>query len=344
MRRNEAALAAIELMPKLLAGRAEARPVGRAVRGQAALARHHRADRLRRTACGRARNWPRPAPRRGSERSIRPATPRPRRSEEIGAATPGPKWMQVFLYKDRGLTAEFAARAAARRLQGADPHRRQSGDGGPRPRRAQRHDLSVALGSAQHRPTSPAIRAGSCAWRGRRRRPSSITASVPRSAPSARLMAEQLDPAVGWSDVDWLRGQWHGPLAIKGLLHRRRRAGGGKARRRRHYRFQSRRAATRRRNPIDRRAAGNRRCARWRHSGPGRRRLPPRGRRGQGAGARRAGGADRPAASLGRGLRRRGGRPLDARTLSSRNRPRPRPRKLGQHRQARSGRRLSPAP
>ena len=33
--------------------------------------------------------------------------------EEIGAATPGPKWMQTFLYKDRGLTKEFATRAAA---------------------------------------------------------------------------------------------------------------------------------------------------------------------------------------------------------------------------------------
>ena len=33
--------------------------------------------------------------------------------ETIGAATTAPKWMQVFLYKDRGLTAEFAARAAA---------------------------------------------------------------------------------------------------------------------------------------------------------------------------------------------------------------------------------------
>ena len=33
--------------------------------------------------------------------------------EDIGAATNGPKWMQVFLYKDRALTAEFAARAAA---------------------------------------------------------------------------------------------------------------------------------------------------------------------------------------------------------------------------------------
>jgi L-lactate dehydrogenase (cytochrome) len=33
------------------------------------------------------------------------------------------------------------------------------------------------------------------------------------------LMVEQLDPAVGWSDVEWLRRQWRGPLLIKGLLH-----------------------------------------------------------------------------------------------------------------------------
>ena len=31
--------------------------------------------------------------------------------EAIGAAAAGPKWMQVFLFKDRGITAEFAARA-----------------------------------------------------------------------------------------------------------------------------------------------------------------------------------------------------------------------------------------
>jgi L-lactate dehydrogenase (cytochrome)/(S)-mandelate dehydrogenase len=32
-------------------------------------------------------------------------------------------------------------------------------------------------------------------------------------------MNEQLDPDVGWSDVERLRGQWRGPLLIKGLLH-----------------------------------------------------------------------------------------------------------------------------
>ena len=33
------------------------------------------------------------------------------------------------------------------------------------------------------------------------------------------LMLEQLDPDIGWRDVDWLRGLWRGPLLIKGLLH-----------------------------------------------------------------------------------------------------------------------------
>ena len=34
------------------------------------------------------------------------------------------------------------------------------------------------------------------------------------------LMAEQLDPAVEWRDVEWLRKKWNGPLILKGLLHR----------------------------------------------------------------------------------------------------------------------------
>jgi isopentenyl diphosphate isomerase/L-lactate dehydrogenase-like FMN-dependent dehydrogenase len=33
------------------------------------------------------------------------------------------------------------------------------------------------------------------------------------------LMNEQLDPDIGWSDVDRLRKRWRGPLLIKGLLH-----------------------------------------------------------------------------------------------------------------------------
>ena len=32
-------------------------------------------------------------------------------------------------------------------------------------------------------------------------------------------MLEQLDPDIGWRDVDWLRNLWRGPLILKGLLH-----------------------------------------------------------------------------------------------------------------------------
>ena len=55
--------------------------------------------------------------------------------------------------------------------------------------------------------------------RRRRRRPSSITAPRTSIGAFGPLMAEQLDPAVSWSDVEWLRKQWQGPLVIKGLLH-----------------------------------------------------------------------------------------------------------------------------
>src|SRR5260370_40286026 len=112
MRRNEAALAAIELMPKLLAG-ARRRdqsvelfgdrlpsPIVSGPTGLAGLLWPH-AD----LAAARA------AARFGTIYSTSHASTAT--IEEIGAATPGPKWMQVFLYKDRGLTAEFAARAAA---------------------------------------------------------------------------------------------------------------------------------------------------------------------------------------------------------------------------------------
>ncbi len=32
-------------------------------------------------------------------------------------------------------------------------------------------------------------------------------------------MNEQLTPEITWTDVDWLRKQWRGPMLIKGLLH-----------------------------------------------------------------------------------------------------------------------------
>ena len=117
MRNNEAALAALELVPTLLAG-APTRdqsvelfgvklpsPVIIGPTGLAGLLWPHAELAAARAA---ARFGTIYCTSHASTATI----------EEIGAATPGPKWMQMFLYKDRGLTAEFAARAAAAGYKG----------------------------------------------------------------------------------------------------------------------------------------------------------------------------------------------------------------------------------
>lgn len=138
--------------------------------------------------------------------------------EEIAAATPGPKWMQVFLYKDRGLTAEFAARAAAAGYQAliltVDNQVTAGRD------RDARNGMTFPL---RWTARSLAGFAGRPGWALRMRATPAPTfvnygarTSIGAFGP---LMAEQLDPAVGWQDVEWLRGKWSGPLILKGLLH-----------------------------------------------------------------------------------------------------------------------------
>ena len=97
--------------------------------------------------------------------------------------------------------------------------------------------------------------------------------------------------------------------ADQGPAASRRSARGGRARRRRGHRLQPRRPAARRRGRLDRaRCRAIVEAVGGTSAGAGRRRLSPRRRRRQGAGARRARGADRPSAPLGRRLRGRGGR------------------------------------
>src|ERR1700728_4865732 len=117
LRNNEAALAAFELAPKLLAGAPTRNQsielFGETLRSQVIIGPTGLAGLL----------WPhaelaaaRAAARFGTIYCTSHASTAT--IEEIGAATPGPKWMQVFLYRDRGLTAEFAARAAAAGYKG----------------------------------------------------------------------------------------------------------------------------------------------------------------------------------------------------------------------------------
>jgi isopentenyl diphosphate isomerase/L-lactate dehydrogenase-like FMN-dependent dehydrogenase len=217
LRNNEAALAAIELVPTLLAGAPKRdqsvelfglrlpSPVIIGPTGLAGLLWPHAE-----LATARA------AARFGTIYCTSHASTAT--LEAIGAAAPGPKWMQVFLYKDRGLTAEFAARAAAAGYQGlvltVDNQVMAGRD------RDARNGMSFPL---RWGPRSLGDFLSHPAWLLRMRETPSPTfvnygARTSISAFGA-LMNEQLDPNVSWSDVERLRGQWRGPLLLKGVLH-----------------------------------------------------------------------------------------------------------------------------
>jgi L-lactate dehydrogenase (cytochrome)/(S)-mandelate dehydrogenase len=217
MRRNEQALREIELIPKVLAGAPKRNqgielfgeklpsPVVIGPTGMAGFLWPHAE-----LAAARA------AARFGAIYSLSHASTAT--IEEIGAATAGPKWMQVFLYKDRGLTAEFAARAAAAGYKAliltVDNQVVAGRD----------RDMKNGLGfPLRWTAKSLADLAGHPGWlfAMRETRSPTFVNYGARLTPGGfgALMVEQLDPDVGWSDVERLRGQWRGPLVIKGLLH-----------------------------------------------------------------------------------------------------------------------------
>ena len=217
MRRNEAALASIALMPKMLAGAPNRdqsvelfgvrlpSPVIIGPTGMAGFLWPHAE-----LAAARA------AARFGTIYSSSHASTAT--MEAIGAATTGPKWMQLFLYKDRGLTAEFAARAEAAGYKAliltVDNQVVAGRD------RDVRNGLTFPLRWGPSRFLDFARHPG-WLWR-MRETPSPTFANYGKRAGGGGfgpLMVEQLDPDIGWGDVDWLRQQWRGPLVIKGLLH-----------------------------------------------------------------------------------------------------------------------------
>jgi L-lactate dehydrogenase (cytochrome)/(S)-mandelate dehydrogenase len=216
MRNNERALAEIELAPKLLAGaptRDQTRelfgvkltsPVIIGPTGLAGLLWPHAELAAARAAASFGTIY---TTSHASTSTI----------EEIGAASQGAKWMQVFLYKDRGITADFTARAAAAGYRGlvltVDNQVVAGRD------RDVRNGMSFPLRWSARNLLDFASRPGWLVRMSRTPNPTFVNygarASIGAFGP---LMIEQLDPDIGWSDVDWLRRQWRGPLLIKGLL------------------------------------------------------------------------------------------------------------------------------
>jgi isopentenyl diphosphate isomerase/L-lactate dehydrogenase-like FMN-dependent dehydrogenase len=144
------------------------------------------------------------------------------RLEDLAAMRDAPRWMQLFIYKDRQFTADLARRA------------KQAGYAGlvltidnqllGNRERDVRNGFTIPprLGAAGM--ARMALKTG---WLWRMRSELSrvtfgnyVRAGEPADAASlAGKMAQLLDPAMSWPDVDALRKIWDGPLILKGVMH-----------------------------------------------------------------------------------------------------------------------------
>ena len=142
--------------------------------------------------------------------------------EQLAATGAAPRWMQVFIYRDRSFTRELAARAQAagydalvltidNQLLGNRERDLRNGFSIP-PRFGARDLAGMALRLrwlARLRRDLPRITFGNYVRPGE---PADIRTLAGR-------MAGLLDPAMNWADVDALRRDWRGPLLLKGVLH-----------------------------------------------------------------------------------------------------------------------------
>lgn len=142
--------------------------------------------------------------------------------EQLAQAHEGPRWMQVFIYKDRGFTRELVDRARAAGYQGLiltidnqliGKRERDLANGfAIPPRFGPSQWLAFAQKSAwwwSMRHELPRITFGNYV---RESSPESVSGLAGR-------MASLLDPAMNWGDVDMLRKHWSGPLILKGVMH-----------------------------------------------------------------------------------------------------------------------------
>jgi isopentenyl diphosphate isomerase/L-lactate dehydrogenase-like FMN-dependent dehydrogenase len=142
--------------------------------------------------------------------------------EDLAAAGSAPRWMQVFLYRDRGFTREFVERAAA---GGYDALVLTTDNQllGNRERDL-RNGFTIP---PKFSPLDILAMAGKLPWllRIRRDLPRVTFANYARPGETADLaaiagkMGAMLDPTLSWREVDWLRGLWKGPFLLKGILH-----------------------------------------------------------------------------------------------------------------------------
>jgi L-lactate dehydrogenase (cytochrome) len=141
--------------------------------------------------------------------------------EEVAAVSDGPKWMQVYVWKDRGLVKEIMSRAAAAGFE-AIAITVDTAVLGRRERDVRNgFTLPPQLGPAT---LLDGMLHPAWTWAFARAEPIAfanlVGSSVRRDARPVQLASytnSQFDPALSWADLDWFRAQWDGPIVLKGI-------------------------------------------------------------------------------------------------------------------------------
>ena len=142
--------------------------------------------------------------------------------EDVPPLAGGPRWMQIFIYRDRDFTRELADRAAAAGYdalvltidnQMLGNRERDIRNGFSIPPKFKMRDMLAMLNKLpwlyRMAPELSRITFGNYVR----------DSEVIDIGSLAKRMGELLDPSMSWKEVDWLRKIWKGPLLLKGILH-----------------------------------------------------------------------------------------------------------------------------
>ena len=142
--------------------------------------------------------------------------------EEVAAAASGPKFFQIYVFRDRELTRSFVERCIEAKYD-ALCITVDTAIAGNRER-----DIVTGMTippSLSVRSVMSFVDKWSWLWGLARNRDftlANLRDSIdPRKSGAMSIIDyvnQQFDPAVSWDDVAWIRAHWHGPLIIKGIL------------------------------------------------------------------------------------------------------------------------------
>jgi (S)-mandelate dehydrogenase len=140
--------------------------------------------------------------------------------EEVAAVGPGRRWFQLYVFKDRGITAKLVERARAGGYEALVLTVDVPVVG--RRRRDVRNGFTVPLTLTPSSVLDFALHPRWCldVWRHGVPAMRNFADALAGSGASshAAMMNSQLDPTLNWGVVAWLRERWKGPILIKGIL------------------------------------------------------------------------------------------------------------------------------